>query len=121
MTYKEFIIKTRLTPTVEEYKLIEAMYMATDNMYMDEFCKEYKKVGCSHLVIELFNSIRKLQDQNEIAANTIERYLDEKNQMVDFLIDRAKELSDMVLINKAVEMVGYREVIRRKLEKDYNL
>lgn len=121
MTYQEFTAKTGLTPTVEEYHLIEAMYMATGNMYKDEFCKEYKKIGCSHLVIELFHSILALQDQNETAANTIELYLDKKNQMVDFLIDLSEEISNRDLLNKAVEIVGPREVIRRKLEKDYNI
>ncbi len=121
MTYQEFTTKTGLTPTAEEYHLIEAMYMATGNMHKDEFCKEYKKIGCSHLVIELFHSILVLQNQNEIANNNIEHCLDEKNQMVDFLIDLSEKISNKDLLNKAVEIVGQREVIRRKLEKDYNI
>ena len=54
MNHQEFVERTGLTPTIEEYQTIEAIYMAAGEMDKDEFCKEFKKCGNSRLVVELF-------------------------------------------------------------------
>lgn len=40
-----------------------------------------------------------------------------KSQMADFLIEKAQKFGDITLHIKASELVGMREVIRRKIEK----
>jgi hypothetical protein len=121
MNHQEFIEKTGLTPTIEEYKTIEAIYMAAGEMDKDEFCKEFKKYGDSCLVSELFRAICTLKGQYEERCNEIEDLHEQKNEMVDFLIDRAQAFSDKELLEKASEMVGQKEVIRRRIVKGYNL
>jgi hypothetical protein len=121
MNHQEFIKRTGLTPTIEEYKTIEAVYMAAGEMDKDEFCKEYKKCGNSRLVAELFKMVCTLKGQCEERCNEIEDLHGQKNEMVDFLIDRAQAFSDKELLEKASEMVGQKEVIRRRIVKGYNL
>jgi hypothetical protein len=121
MNHQEFIERTGLTSTIEEYQTIEAVYMAAGEMNKDEFCKEYKKCGDSHLVAELFRAICTLKGQYEERCNEIEDLHEQKNAMVDFLIDRAQAFSDKELLEKASEMAGQKEVIRRRIVKGYNL
>ena len=121
MNHQEFIERRGLNPTIEEYKTIEAVYMAAGEMDKDEFCKEYKKSGDSRLVAELFRAICTLKGQYGERCNEIDDLHEQKNAMVDFLIDRAQAFSDKELLEKASEMVGQKEVIRRRIIKGYHL
>lgn len=121
MNYQEFTERTGLTPTIEEYQTIEAIYMAAGEMDKDEFCKEFKKHGDSRLVAELFKTICTLKGQYEERCNEIEDLHEQKNEMVDFLIDRAQVFSDKELLEKASEIAGQKEVIRRRIVKGYTL
>jgi hypothetical protein len=121
MNHQEFTERTGLEPTIEEYQTIEAIYMAAGEMDKDEFCKEFKKCGDSRLVAELFRAIYTLKGQYEERCNEIEDLHGQKNEMVDFLNDRAQAFSDKELLEKASEMVGQKEVIRRRIVKGYNL
>lgn len=40
-----------------------------------------------------------------------------KSEMADFLIERAQKFGDITLYIKAVDLIGTREVIRRKIIK----
>jgi hypothetical protein len=121
MNHQEFIERTGLAPAIEEYQTIEAIYMAAGEMDKDEFCKEFKKCGNSRLVTELFRTVCTLKGQYEERLGEIEDLHGQKNEMVDFLIDRAQAFSDKELLEKASEMVGQKEVIRRRIVKGYNL
>ncbi len=121
MNYQEFTERTGLTPTSEEYQAIEAVYMAAGEMDKDEFCREYKKNGNSRLVTELFRTVCTLKGQYEERCNEIQDLHEQKSEMVDFLIDRAQAFSDKELLEKASEMVGQKEVIRRRIVKGYTL
>lgn len=121
MNQQEFTERTGSTPTIEEYQTIEALYMAAGEMDKDEFCKEFRKCGNSRLVTELFGTVCTLKGQYEERCNEIDDLHEQKNQMVDFLIDRAQAFSDKELLNKASEMVGQKEVIRRRIVKGYQL
>jgi hypothetical protein len=121
MNHQEFIERTGLTPTIEEYQAIEAIYMAAGEMDKDEFCKEFKKWGNSRLVAELFRTVCTLKGQYEERCNEIEDLHQQKNEMVNFLIDRAQAFSDKELLEKASEMVGQKEVIRRRIVKEHQL
>jgi hypothetical protein len=121
MNNQEFTERTGLTPTIEEYQTIEAIYMAAGEMDKDEFCKEYKKCGNSRFVAELFRTACTLKGQYEERCNEIEDLHGQKNEMVDFLIDRAQAFSDKELLEKASVMVGQKEVIRRRIVKGHPL
>jgi hypothetical protein len=121
MNHQEFTERIGLEPTIEEYQTIEAIYMAAGEMDKDEFCKEFKKCGNSRLVAELFKMVCTLKGQYEERCNEIEDLHEQKNAMVDFLIDRAQAFSDKELLEKASEMAGQKEVIRRRIVKGYNL
>lgn len=107
MTPKEFTERTGYTPTEEEYKQIEEMYMNTD-LDKDEFCKGWK----SNRIL-LAETVKQTIVARNLAA--------ERKDTVDFLLDRAQEFSDAALLNKAIEMVGHAEVIRRKLSLSLEL
>ena len=44
-----------------------------------------------------------------------------KSRMADFLLEKAQKFGDITLHIKASELVGMREVIRRKIEKGLHL
>ena len=44
MTQKEFEERTRRLIAVEEYYLVENLYMAAGNMTKDEFCEEMRRM-----------------------------------------------------------------------------
>lgn len=121
MNKQEFIERTGLTPTSEEYEAIEALYMAAGEMDKDEFCKEYKKHGTSRLVSVLFKETKVLKGQLEEANNIIEDLREQKSQMLDFLIEQAEKWSASDLREKAIKILGAKEYLRRKVEKGFNL
>lgn len=121
MNKQEFIERTGLTPTIEEYETIEALYMAAGEMDKDEFCKEYKKHGASRLVSVLFKETKVLKGQLEEANNIIEDLHEQKSQMLDFLVEQAEKWSASDLREKAIKILGAKEYLRRKVEKGFNL
>lgn len=121
MNKQEFIERTGLTPTIEEYETIEALYMAAGEMDKDEFCKEYKKHGASRLVRILFKETKVLKGQLEEANNIIEDLHEQKSQMLDFLVEQAEKWSASDLREKAIKILGAKEYLRRKVEKGFNL
>ena len=86
-----------------------------------DFPKEFKKYGNNRLVVELFRTVCTLKGQYDERINEIDDLHEQKNEMVDFLIDRAQAFSDKELLEKASEMVGQKEVIRRRIVKGYQL
>ena len=121
MNKQEFSERTGFTPTIDEYESTEKMYMALVEMDKDEFCKEFKKFGNSRLVSELFRTLCVKEGQYEERCNEIDDLHKQKSEMVDFLIDRAQAFSDKELLEKASEMIGQKEVIRRRILKGYQL
>ena len=55
MTRQEFNDRTGYTLDEEQYREVEAMYIAAGNMDKDVFCKDYKKHNDSALVAEFYN------------------------------------------------------------------
>ena len=82
--------------------------------FMDKepFCKDFKE----H---DLLNSsvAYDITEEYHAAKKKINKLEQERSAMVDFLID----MDDPKCDAKAISMVGHQEVIRRKLEKDYDL
>lgn len=113
MTPKEFMERTGITPTEEEFNYIHSVYMST-SMDKDEFCKDFKKYGDS----------RVLRDVHARAVNFELQYNETKKvakEMAEFLIGKACAYEDTDFYKQAVRLVGQREVTRMKLEMDLPL
>ncbi len=114
MTLQEFTERTGLAPTAEEYKQIEMVYLEADNMDKDEFCKDFKKHGQSTILATFYRQAERLKEK----CNS---FKEENNKMVDFLLERAQAFSDMQLLEKAIQMIGHAEVIKRKIALEHPL
>lgn len=110
----EFERLTGIELTDEKYKQVEDMYMETGNMDKDQFCKDYKKHSDSE-ILKLFYC------QNEKLKNKLADLRDERNEIVDFLLDRAQKFGDIKLLEKAIYMVGHDKVIKRKISQNLPL
>lgn len=103
MTQKEFTDRTGLTPTYEEYQSIESMYMASGEMDKDEFCREYKKIGGSRLLSELYHTVSVLKGQLDERENQVVR-------LAEVLIGKAHSYNDTDFHKEAVKLIGQKDV-----------
>ena len=119
MTREEFTERTRLTPTIDEYQQIETMYMAAGNMDKDEFCKEFKKHGMSHLLTELLAKIQGQENSIKTLTKRHDNYLEETTkkemELAIILIGKACVYDDTDLYVEAVRLVGQRDVTMHKI------
>ena len=132
MLQKEFEIRTGLQVTPAEYATIERMYMACDNMDKDEFCKLWlennkKPNGLVNGMREHINELDKNIKNYENALDRAEkRFQEEKaahqkfvSDMADWLLVQSYETDDDTLRAKAIELIGEKEYIIRKLNRGY--
>lgn len=122
MTQKEFEERTGLKLSACEFETVHSIYMAAgDRMEKDEFCKEWKQHGESSLIAALWNEVKQQRAVVEGKTIVIANMQQEKEELVDFLLERAQKFGDEELLLKAIDMVGHAEVIRRKLDADMPL
>lgn len=121
MTKQEFIDRTGLTPTDEEYVTIEAIYMAAESLDKDEFCMEYKKHGDSSLVKSLFNEVKALKDLAYATNDNFHSFQLKEREYAIFLIEQAEKWSASDLRDKAIAMLGVKEYLICKLERGFKL
>lgn len=107
MTEKEFTDRTGYTPQDDEFIQIHEMYMNTD-LDKDAFCKAW--MHNKDLLAEIVK-------QTIIARELYQQ----KDSLADFLITQAEKWSASDLREKAIEMLGDREYIRRKVTRGFNL
>ena len=112
MTQKEFIERTGFDSYIT-YELANGVYMALD-MDKDAFCDDYKEHWNSVIIANLTKKSEELQSK-------LDARRDQRWEMVDFLLKQENETDDHVFRDKAVELVGEVEVIRRKIEMEYDL
>lgn len=116
MTLQEFNQLTGLNATENEFEAINEMYMAVGDMDKATFCKEYKQHGKSQLVAELMETVREEQEDSDDAHKSWRKLFDEREKLVDFLLEQSQELSSTALQKKAIDMIGHTYVILRKIE-----
>ena len=108
MTQQEFMERTGITPTVEDFDYIHAVYLNT-SMNKDEFCKDFKKHGDSRIIrdvhVRVLNYEMKCERQKEVIDN-----------LPDFLIGKAHAYEDTDFRKEAVRLVGEVEVVKRTIE-----
>lgn len=108
MTQQEFMERTGITPTAEDFDYIHAVYLNT-SMNKDEFCKDFKKHGDSRIIrdvhVRVLNYEMKCERQKEVIGN-----------LTDFLIGKAHAYDDTDFRKEAVGLVGEMEVVKRTIE-----
>lgn len=132
MLQKEFEERTKMQVNPAEYATIERMYMACDNLDKDEFCKLWleNQKKPNGLVKGLFQQVKELDGDiksYESALNNLQTQLNETKEahekfvsdMGDWLLIQSYENDDDVLRAKAIELLGEKEFIIRKLNYGY--
>ncbi len=115
MLQQEFQALTGLKVSDSAYKQIEEMYMNV-GMEKQDFCKDFKKHGESTIMVELFDKVQKLNRVVEGMEKTFAIKAKMEHDMADYLIEQSSKWSVSDLREKAIEMLGAKEYLRRKLE-----
>lgn len=113
MTKEEFEERTELKSD-EAFEKANRMYMSAGNMDKDAFCYDYKKHGYSILLSYFYNKSNMLEKQKK----DLDAF---KNEIACFLLKKADDWDDKELRDKAVELIGEKNVILRKIELDLEL
>lgn len=104
MTRQEFNERTGFTLNEEQYRGIEAMYLAAGNMDKDVFCKDYKKHNDSALVAEFYNQAVALTEKHQ-SCRKVER------DTAELLIGKAHAYDDTDFRKAAIRLIGEKEVV----------
>lgn len=107
MTQKEFEERTGLKLKADDYTEVEEIYMNTD-LDKDVFCK---------LWIDNPTALKEIERKTVLVRQLFE----ERKRFENLLIDQAEKWSASDLREKAIEMIGAKEYLKRKLSKGYNL
>lgn len=124
MTKQEFEARTGLKVNSEDYARIEEMYIAAGNMDKDLFCAEYKKVGTSVLVAELFRQVLVLKGQLEERNNELDDAIQRRADVAEFLVGKSavhKDDDGEDFYRVALRIAGRNSCVRTKLEYEYPL
>lgn len=121
MTQKEFEIRTGLTVSADEYAGIEAVYMAAGEMDKDVFCAEWKKIGGSRLVMELFGEVMRQRGEIERLKGDEQESRKLLGEAAEYLIEKSSERDDNGMRRQACRLIGEREVVMYKLNYDQTL
>ena len=121
MTQKEFEIRTGLTVSADEYAGIEAVYMAAGEMDKDVFCAEWKKIGGSRLVMELFGEVMRQRGEIERLKGDEQESRKLLGEAAEYLIEKSSERDDKGMRRQACRLIGEREVVMYKLNYDQAL
>lgn len=113
MTQQEFEQRTGITSDVV-YEEANGVYMEAGDMDKDAFCMDYKKHGDSILLAYFYKKCVELR-------KALRGMKEERQELVEFLLKQENETDDVVFRNKAAELVGEKEVIRLKIENDWEL
>ena len=127
MTQKEFEDRTKLSVTADEFDAIDDMYMACgDNIDKDKFCSLYMtKDGRLTLMAEMAKQRKKADESLRVAKNEVrqaeEDMLKFQSGLADWLTEQAEKWAATDLRDKAIQILGAREYLRRKIKRGYNL
>lgn len=121
MTQKEFENRTGMTLSADEYAGIEAVYMAAGEMDKDVFCAEWKKIGGSRLVMELFGEVMRQRGEIERLKGDEQESRKLLSEAAEYLIEKSSERDDTGMRRQACRLIGEREVVMYKLNFDQAL
>lgn len=128
MTQKEFEERTRRLIAVEEYYLVENLYMAAGNMTKDEFCEEMRRMCAydganDHIELrKCLKEIGRYVGAKDAELGYLKKAITNRNmELAEFLIGKACAYEDTDFYSEAVKLIGQREVTLMKLRMDLPL
>lgn len=104
-----------MTLSADEYAGIEAVYMAAGEMDKDVFCAEWKKIGGSRLVMELFGEVMRQRGEIERLKGEEQESRKLLSEAAEYLIEKSSERDDIGMRRQACRLIGEREVVMYKL------
>lgn len=113
MTKQEFIEKTKINITDEEYADVERIYMAAGNdLDKDLFCKLYKGLNQQgyDLAAWLTSAVEAKEKNIEKLQQELGVFNEEKFAIAEFLIGKAHAYEDTDCHKQAVKLIGRRAV-----------
>jgi hypothetical protein len=125
MTQQEFIDRTGLTPTAEEFATIHRIYMACATLDKNEFCRDYKKHGMSRIVAQLLDAL--INEERKADAifekmTAVEQAANTRNlDMAVFLLGKAAAYDDPDFEYEALKLVSRGTAILIKIKEGYQL
>lgn len=128
MTQKEFEDRTRRLIDVEEYYIVNNLYMAAGNMTKDEFCEEMSRMCAydganDHIELrQCLKEIGRTVGAQDAELRFLKKKVSERNmELAEFLIGKACAYEDTDFYREAVKLIGQREVTLMKLRMDLPL
>lgn len=127
MNKKEFESRIGSEVSNTTFDYANRVYMAAGDMDKEDFCADWKKnkVEKSNIVSALTLEVEGLNAALKSANSCYERaeqgLRDFAGQMADFLIIQAEKWSASDLRRKAIDLVGNKEYLRRKIEMGFDL
>lgn len=129
MTIEEYsnLMGYKQTCTDVEYQIADFIYLMAGDMNKQDFCKEYKKTGCTPLIRALADAAhsreiayRDKQAKEEKTARALLQKADELRTtaagIADDIVDIADSLDDI-----AAGIIGRKDCIKIKINKGYVL
>ena len=116
-----------MSVTADEFDAIDDMYMACgDNIDKDKFCSLYMtEEGRLTLMAEMAKQRKKADEALRVAKNEVrqaeEDMLKFQSGLADWLTEQAEKWAATDLRDKAIQILGAREYLRRKIKRGYNL
>ncbi len=115
MLKSEFIDRTHIQVTDEEFDHINFMYMESgQGMDKDKFCSDWLKHKDSLLLNEFYKQTNRLKDKMDEAREVVSR-------LTEFIVDQAEATSSPAMREKAIELLGEKAYIRLKIMKGHTL
>lgn len=125
MTQKEFETLAKCEVSESQFDYINRVYMAATDMSKEDFCKDWMhaRVGDSEIVANLTRDVESLiagrENLMKLADKNMALYVNFKYAMVDFLVIQAEKWSSSDLREKAIELVGIKEYLKRKADMNF--
>ena len=123
MTQKEFEQIARCKVKVEEWSIVETLYMSAGDMDKQSFCKEMRKMCEKDYVTEEIELRESLKEIGRLVASVEKQLRENKkatasknNELAMFLIGKAHAYDDSDFRNQAINLIGEKEVVRLTLE-----
>jgi hypothetical protein len=114
MTKQEFINRTGIDPTDEQFVKIHSIYMECPTIDKDEFCRDWAK----HKDSSIIDSLHVVAVNRDLFIDQLKR---ERSKMVDIMLKEACATYSAALKNACIEMVGHAEVISRMFDLELEL
>lgn len=114
MTKQEFIDRTGITPTDEQFVRINSIYMECPTIDKDEFCSDWTKHQDSSIV----DSLHVAAVNHDLLIDLLKR---ERSKMINLMLKEACATYSAALKNACIEMVGHAEVISRMFDLELEL